>query len=284
MPVTAVVSWENAVRSLLERPECADIVRDCYYDQPIETAARRYRDSAEWAAARTLLPAGGKLALDLGAGQGVTSYALACGGYQVTALDPDDSPIVGLGAIRRLAELTGSDIKTLQGSGEHIPCADEAFDLIMARQALHHAADLQQMCRECFRTLRPGGTLLTLRDHVISRDRDLAAFLEAHPLHNLYGGENALRLGQYQAALRDAGFWIERTLGSFDSPVNYAPHTPTTLRDEIARRLECVPGARAIATTTLRSRKVFGILLWLMSRADQRPGRLVSFVCRKPVR
>ena len=41
-------------------------------------------------------------ALDLGAGRGISSYALAREGWQVTALEPDPSMLIGAGAIRSL--------------------------------------------------------------------------------------------------------------------------------------------------------------------------------------
>ncbi len=281
--VVELTTWEAAVRTLIDDPDSAAVVRDCYFDQPIEAAARRYADSAEWAAARDYLPASATDVLDLGAGQGVSSFALAQRGYRVTAVDPDESDLVGLGAIRRLANATATDIRTLQGTGEKIPCESGSFDLIFARQALHHASDLDQMCAECFRVLRPGGTLVTLRDHVISRDDDLQAFLDSHPLHNLYGGENALRLTQYQSALRRCGFSTQHVLRSFDSPMNYAPHTKDSLRDEMARRVDVVPGLRSVAHAMLSQSSIFAATLWLMSRVDTRPGRLVSFVCQRPV-
>ena len=43
-------------------------------------------------------------ALDVGAGRGIASYALAREGFTVTVLEPDDSHLVGAGAIRSLAE------------------------------------------------------------------------------------------------------------------------------------------------------------------------------------
>ncbi len=40
--------------------------------------------------------------LDVGAGQGVSSYAFAKDGWDVTALEPDPSCTVGVGAIKAL--------------------------------------------------------------------------------------------------------------------------------------------------------------------------------------
>jgi SAM-dependent methyltransferase len=219
--------------------------------------------------------------LDVGAGAGIASYALAKDGWSVVALEPDPSATVGAGAIRQLAAAEQLDIQVCQEFGERIPAADQAFDAVHARQVLHHARDLPRFCQELFRVLKPGGTLVTTRDHVISGPAQLPAFLRGHPLHHLYGGENAFRLKEYRAALRDAGFSNIRTLGPFDSVINYAPWSLETLQDEVARRLGRIPGGVAL-TPAVRWTALFRSGLWLLSRVDRRPGRLYSFVTQRP--
>lgn len=282
--MTAPVTWEAAVRSLLAEPGQAALVRDCYYDRPALAAAERYRTSVEWRELEPLLPVPPGRAVDLGAGHGITSYALSRAGWKVTAVEPDPSELVGRGAIARLADEAGLAIDVQAGTGEAIPLVDATVDLVLARQVLHHARDLERLCAEAWRVLRPGGMFVTVRDHVISSAADLPAFLDAHPLHRLYGGENAFTLAQYRGALRAAGFTIERELGSLDSPINYAPHTAETLREEIARRAGRVPGGAALVRGVLGSRTLARPALALLTRIDRRPGRLWSFVCRRPGR
>lgn len=280
--MTQPVTWEEAVRWLLAEPDQAALVRDCYYDRPPLAAAERYRTSVEWREIEALLPRPPGRALDLGAGHGITSYALARAGWRVTAVEPDASDLVGRGAIAGLAAEAGLAIDVQAGTGESLPVADAAVDLVLARQVLHHARDLPRLCAEVFRVLRPGGTFVAVRDHVISTAADLPAFLDAHPLHHLYGGENAFTLAQYREALGAAGLRVERELGSLDSPVNYAPHTADSLREEIARRAGRVPGGAAIARAVLGSASLSRPAYALLTRIDRRPGRLWSFVCRRP--
>lgn len=102
-----------------------------------------------------------------------------------------------------------------------------------------------------------------------------------HPLHRLYGGEHAYRLGEYRAALHGAGLALERTLGPFDSPVNYAPCSWAGLRSELVARAHRVPGAVPLLRRLLGYGRAFDGVLWLLSRIDRRPGRLYSFVCRR---
>lgn len=275
-------TWEEAVNWLISQPDQHALVQACYYDRPVLDAAKRFFCSEEWLAIRSLLPTPSGRALDVGAGAGISSYALASDGWAVTALEPDGSNLVGAGAIWQLAEQAALPIHVVQEFGERMPFSDGEFDIIHARQVLHHARDLTQFCRELFRTLKPGGMLITTRDHVISSAKQLPEFLARHPLHRYYGGENAFRLSEYRAALKAAGFSIEKILGPFDSVINYAPWSTQQLQTEIRSRLSRWPGGELLGQLLIAEpliRQVF----WLMSRIDRRPGRLYTFVARRPL-
>ena len=275
------VSWEEAVAWLVAQPDKQELVRDCYFDSTPESAAARYSRSDEWNAIRALLPVIPGRALDLGAGRGIASYALAKAGWTVVAIEPDPSNLVGRGAIRRIAQSEELPIEALDEFGERLPCESVSFDLILARQVLHHAKDLSALCAEVFRVLKPGGTFIAVRDHVITSPHDLPAFLQTHPLHQLYGGEHAYQSHEYLTALCGAGFFVEETLRSFDSVINFAPYTRESLREELQRRLACLP-LGGIVGWCLNGELVLDLVLAVLSRVDRRPGRLYSFVCRKP--
>lgn len=274
-------SWEEAVGWLLAQPEHRTLCQACYYDRPALGAAQRFWASDEWQALRAFIPPEHGSALDVGAGMGVASYALARDGWRTVALEPDASELVGAGAIRRLAAESGLAIEVAQEWGESLPFADASFHLVHARQVLHHARDLPRFCRELHRVLKPGGVLLATREHVISSREQLPAFLANHPLHSLYGGENAFTLASYLGAMQSAGLLIERNLSPLQSVVNYAPFTESTLVDEIARRAARVPAGGALVRALLAPpwrRAALGLL----SQLDRRPGRLHSFVARRP--
>lgn len=276
-------TWEEAVEWLRGQPDHASLVRDAYYDDPLLDAANRYLSSGEWAAVRQLLPASRGNALDVGAGRGIASYALAHEGFRVTALEPDASALVGSAAIRSLASTAGLAIEVAEGYSEQLPCADGLFDLVFARAVLHHTRDLGVACKEFFRVLRPGGLLLAVREHVLSRNEHLATFLEQHPLHRLYGGEHAFVLDAYLRALEGAGFCQIRVLTPLSSPINFAPRDTNAMRREVADRLTLgLPFVRSIARGALANPRVWGIMRPLLDRLDRRPGRLYSFVARKP--
>lgn len=281
MSVEQFRTWEQAVEWLVAQPDSQDLVKACYYDRPVKRAAERFWASEEWQATRLLLPNNLGKVLDVGAGSGISSFALAKDGWQTTALEPDSSNTVGAGAIRTLSNETKLPIEIVQGYGEQLPLSDVIFDLIYARQALHHANDLNQLCKELFRVLKPGGTLLAVREHVISSPKQLEAFLSQHPLHQLYGGENAYTLPQYKAALQQANFTLTQVIRPFDSVINFAPYTKISLKQELQQYFAKVPAGKFLGDILL-SDSFFNITLQMLSRIDQRPGRSFSFVAYKP--
>jgi SAM-dependent methyltransferase len=280
MNATKFETWEDAVSWLIAQPEQQEIIEACYYDTPLQSAADRYWHSTEWQAIRSFFPPAQGTALDIGAGNGIASYALAKDGWQVAALEPDDSNLVGVGAIRQLARDCNLSIDVVQEFGEQLPFPDAHFNVILARQVLHHARDLPQLCREIDRVLKPGGVFIAARDHVISTKADLPKFLDAHPLHKLYGGEHAYLRSEYIEAIESANLKIKRVLDPFDSPINYCPYTSEMLKQKLSTQLSSLPAA-GIFSSFLLSNAIFPYTLKLLSKLDRRPGRVVSFICYK---
>jgi SAM-dependent methyltransferase len=277
-------TWEQAVQWLRDQPDQRDLVLAAYYDDPLPAAADRYHRSEEWRSIRPSLPQARGTALDVGAGRGIASYALAREGFNVTALEPDGSSLVGAEAVRSLSRECGLSIEVTQEFSERLPFADARFDVVFARAVLHHTRDLNAACAEFFRVLKPGGRLIAVREHVISRAEDLETFLDIHPLHKLYGGENAFQLPQYEAAIRQAGFHLDQVSGPLESPINYAPQTLQSLQREIAvRATRNVPLIRDLARVVLGLPGVWSLVLPVLTRIDHRPGRLYSFVAMRPL-
>ena len=262
-------SWEEAVVWLRGQPEQRDLVRACFYDDPLQAAAERYYASTEWQAIRALIKGKRGLALDLGAGRGISSYALGRDGWRVNALEPDPSDVVGSGAIRALARNANLDIQVEQTWGESLPYPDATFDLVHARQVLHHARDLKKLCCEAARVLKPGGIFIATREHVISRKDDLPVFLAAHPLHKMYGGEHAYLLAEYLEAINSGGLSLTSVLNPCQSDINLFPGTKKGLKESLAKRFHCP------------SLLIPNFLLTKLGERDNSPGRLYTFVARK---
>jgi SAM-dependent methyltransferase len=276
-----ISAWETAVVWLRGQPEQRQLVIDAFYDDPLIAAAERYHHSAEWQAVTQLLRGRSGKALDVGAGRGIASYALAREGFQVTSLEPDPSAIVGAGAIRALAAETALPIRVVEEVSERLPFADGAFDVVFARAVLHHTRDLELACSEMYRVLRPGGVIVAAREHVISKESDLGQFLDGHPLHHLYGGEHAFVLDRYIGALKAAGFERLEILSPLKSPINLFPHTIDSLRDVVIDRVSQKIPVKPLWRVALGSDRIFRSLLSMAERFDSRPGRLYSFVGHK---
>jgi SAM-dependent methyltransferase len=125
----------------------------------VETAPRRltfgaHADAYERArpawpgeVARWFVPDGAALVVELGAGTGKLTRAVAALGVRVVAVEPDP---------RMLAVLRGLELEGVEGSAEAIPFGDGVADGVVAGSSLHWF-ELEQALREIHRVLRPGG-------------------------------------------------------------------------------------------------------------------------------
>lgn len=274
------MNTEDAIRYLRGDPGQRALVQDSYLDSDVEVAAARFAESAEFAAVRSLLAAtaGDFTLVDLGSGNGIASRALAIAGVRrVVAVEPDPSEEIGAGAVAHLVD--GLRVSVVRAVGEHLPLCDESVHVVYCRQVLHHTRELRAALREIARVLRPGGVLIACREHVVDDDAQLEAFLAAHPVHQLAGGENAFSLDTYTSAIIDAGLFLDRVLGPWDSVINAYPTVRSEAEREqypdvllaqrfgwIGRWGARVPGARAMVWRRLRR---------------PTPGRLYSFLASK---
>lgn len=275
------LSWEEAVRWYRAQPGNEAEVRYNYFDLPVRQAAERFANSEEFFEALRLLgPGGGRELLDLGAGNGIASYAFALHGWNVTALEPDESNEVGAGAIELLAAETGLPIRVVRDFGERLPFADRSFAAIHARQVLHHAKDLEATVRELRRVLQPRGLLLNTREHVADNEAQLHAFRNEHPLHFLYGGENAYPLTRYLETFEKAGLRVLEVWGPIESILNFYPGTEAERQRALLQvaKHSCFRLGRLFTwSRRFRERQVES-----HTRRDRTPGRIYSFLIENP--
>lgn len=277
---STIMTIEQAIRELLEDPAASVRLHDAYIGLDPLQCARRFEASGEFAEVlRQLGQRHHGTILDLGAGNGIASYAFASNGAAcVFAIEPDNSALVGRQAIAHSTR--GLPVQVLGGVGEQIPLPNEAVDVVFARQVLHHTRDPNQVLRECWRVCRRGGVFVACREHVVDNPKQLRTFLARHPIHQKVSGENAFPLATYLRAIADVGFQLQVTWGPWDSVINAAPGVTTqaVLPDYPSHLL----GARLGSTG-----ETLGAIMpirWLIWQWLKRPvaGRLYSFLAVKP--
>lgn len=271
------MNWHETIEYIRSEPKYTNLVKETYITKNLIENVEAFLESDEFIATlaflkdNAILP--GNKILDIGAGNGISSLSFALRGYSVTALEPDISDSVGSGAIEWLKEnykLTNLTIIT--SFGEEMPFDDNTFDLVYARQVMHHAYDLPQFAKSMHRVVKRGKFLLTVRDHVISNNKEKEKFLQHHPLHIYYGGENAFKLTEYTDALQDAGFIIKETLGPVDSIINLAPWS----KERLKKILKDKYGSILTLSPILNLGWYFNKL-----RLQKLPGRLYSILAQK---
>ena len=276
------MTWEQAVTWARKTQEMNSLVKNCYYDDPIELSAQRFYQSDEWEAIQdTLNFSANDLVLEVGAGRGIMSWAFAKSGCQVFALEPDASSIVGSGAIKQLCNKTGVDLNIIEKMGEQLPFAENIFDYVVCRAVLHHATDLRQMCKEIARVLKPGGKFLAIKEHVVETDEELQVFLQRHPLHHLYGGEHAYSLAEYKLAIQLSGLTLFRSYAPFDHSISWAPlHSWEGLRQQMHQSLiQRLP--QAISKQLSSQDTLLKLYCRWLSFRCKTPGREYSFLAAK---
>ncbi len=136
-------------------------------------------DALDW-----LLPERRDLVVDVGAGTGIFSRALASRGAHVVAVEPDER-------MRAVLQENSPGIEAIAASGEAIPLPDASADGVFFSSAWHWM-DPHKAVPEVARVLRDGGrfgVIWTSRDHESGWLRAEEWFRDAAPEGNVLRGE-----------------------------------------------------------------------------------------------
>ncbi len=132
-------------------------------------AYERARPAWPEEAARWLVPDSAELVVELGAGTGKLTRAVAALGVRVVAVEPD---------LRMLAVLREHGLEGVEGTAEAIPAGDGVADGVVAGSSLHWF-DLDRALREIDRVLKPGGRFGFGWNHRDARHPAIAAMSDA---------------------------------------------------------------------------------------------------------
>ena len=116
--------------------------------------------SGAWYRRRCLQWAGlqpGMRVIDIAVGTGL----LAREAIRITG---DPRSVIGIDLSEAMLRIARDNLGLgiIQGAAEALPLGDEVADFVTIGYGLRHVADLESVLRECFRVLRPNGTVLLL--------------------------------------------------------------------------------------------------------------------------
>lgn len=154
-----------------------------YYDDPVffEKYSQMGRSihglagAGEWESLQKMLPDfQGKSVLDLGCGYGWHClYAAEQGASRVLGIDLSEKM---LEVAQKKAENAGINVISYQRMAiEEYEYPEDAFDVVISSLALHYVANLSDVYRKVYRTLRAGGNFV---------------FSVEHPIFTAYGNQD----------------------------------------------------------------------------------------------
>lgn len=119
-------------------------------------------------------PVRARRALDLACGTGYAAIGLAAAGL-ADEVHASDLSAGMLERCRDNATAAGANVRIALADAERLPYADDSFDLIVARGALHHVPSPLEALREVRRVLEPGGVAVVLAEPTGSGERQVGA-------------------------------------------------------------------------------------------------------------
>lgn len=151
-------------------------------------------------------PAGPLDVLDLAAGTGKVTRALARLGHRVVSVDPSD----GMLAVLRqwLSDSPRAQVRAVAGTAEHVPLPDASVDAVVVGQAWHWLRPAAAAA-EVARVLRPGGVLglaWVVRDAEVGWAAELEALFAGERLGGTTGADE-VSAGAHARDLADEGWW-----------------------------------------------------------------------------
>jgi SAM-dependent methyltransferase len=242
----------------------ADVADDYEYGRP------GYSPPVIAAVGRALDLAPRARVVDVGAGTGKLSRALASGGYDVVGVEP-------LPALRERLRATVADVEALAGTAEALPLPDASVDAVVCADAFHWF-DGPRAITEFARVIRPGGGLALLWNleedvpDAPAWQLELRALLEdVRPQHPSFTDD------QGRGAVIDSPAFGELALTEVHrhhhtdrarvlahvTSISYVGGLPAPERRDVLRRVEAILSRHGVAEVTVPLRTT----VWTARRA-----------------
>lgn len=135
--------------------------RAAHFDEDFGHSIGSPAERAAWDRILDLvIPEGGPYdTLDVGSGTGFLALELAARGHRATGIDFAPAMVA---RAREKAAALGRAVRFDQGDAEHLPYADDSFDLVISRHVLWTLPHPEAALDEWLRVLRPGGRLAVI--------------------------------------------------------------------------------------------------------------------------
>ncbi len=192
-------------------PDHKAVVRQEFTQQAEAYAASPIIANSDRLAAlvQTVRPKPGTRVLDVATGPGYVAAAFAEVGCEVVGIDLTPAPLALAEKMRAKRGLT--NLRFQQGDAEHLPFTQQAFDIVVARYALHHCEDPQIVLAEMARVCQLQGTVV-IQDLVTSEFPDRAAYQNRFEQLRDTSHTRALAISDFLTLFTACGLEVEQVI------------------------------------------------------------------------
>jgi SAM-dependent methyltransferase len=175
----------------------------------------RHADTTSWQPHKEIadtiiaLDVAGKRVLEVGAGTGVDSIAIAERGAHAVVLDLSREALI---LARHNSQSNGVTLLGIQGDAFRMPFPSGAFDIVFHQGLLEHFKNPVPLLLENRRVLKRGGHLLVdvpQKYHFYTVEKHLRMLLGKWP----FGWETEYSIGQLESIVAAAGFKVRSSYG-----------------------------------------------------------------------